>query len=184
MVSTAIILTIGGGVTSILPYQCYAVDLIINNLCIMLSFVVLDYQYTKCCIRCIYLQEYCCSNKFDDEIQIHPMKPDLHKIKSTTESVNLSTHKPVSPRATSLNISLNFNETQFSDTELDDNKENQMRTPNSIHESKPITPKGNESPKYINKGGYDVPTSPGKRGKKKRKINFNIATDNPSETDF
>ena len=42
-------------------YQFQALDIVINNICMMLSFGKLDNQFNKFCGCFIKLQQYCCS---------------------------------------------------------------------------------------------------------------------------
>jgi len=60
MVTTTLIFSITFGVLDIIPYQGYAFDLIINTMCIMLSFKEMDYQYSITCSLCISIQNMCC----------------------------------------------------------------------------------------------------------------------------
>ena len=62
VISTMSALTLGA--LTILPYQSYGIDLIINSAGILLSFGKLDNQYQCICYCCIKIQHIiCCLNR-------------------------------------------------------------------------------------------------------------------------
>ena len=78
VIFTVIFSVIIGNVLTIFTYQCYAIDLIINNICMMLSFVILDYQFNKICYCCICISSQC--------IRHDPMSTAL-KLDSSTDRI-------------------------------------------------------------------------------------------------
>ena len=67
MVLSTIIGTVSASVV-ILPYQMYGLDSIINCMCLMLSFALLDFQYKKFCGCCIRICKICCMRKISNDI--------------------------------------------------------------------------------------------------------------------
>ena len=59
VITTLIFSIIIGNIARMMTYQSYAIDLIINNICMMLSFAVLAHPYNKLCYPCILIQKKC-----------------------------------------------------------------------------------------------------------------------------
>ena len=51
-------------------YTLPSIDLIINNICIMLSFAVFHQSYKKCCCFCVKIQSICCITPNKDEMEL------------------------------------------------------------------------------------------------------------------
>ena len=74
-------------VALIWSYQCVSLDLVINNICIMLSFVVFQKSYQRCCCCCIKIQYLCCIRPPKPEIELKPdPQPKPPKITCNAEN--------------------------------------------------------------------------------------------------
>ena len=72
---------------AIFSYQIPALDIVINNICMMLSFKQLDSQFNRLCGCCIKLQHYCCSKKRSKtEQNLAGIQNDHHNIKHSTQN--------------------------------------------------------------------------------------------------
>ena len=69
VISTSLLAIIAWGLM-ILPYPLACFDSIINNVCVMLSFVILEKSYKKYCCCCIRIQNTCCIGTTKDEIEL------------------------------------------------------------------------------------------------------------------
>ena len=57
---TSSLISILGVALDIFPYQGVSMDLVINNVCMLLTFGVMNRYYQKLCICCLCLEEKCC----------------------------------------------------------------------------------------------------------------------------
>ena len=72
---------------AIFSYQITALDIVINNICMMLSFGKLENQFNRLCGCCIKLQHYCCSKKRSKtEHNLAGIQNDHHNMKTPAQN--------------------------------------------------------------------------------------------------
>ena len=91
VISTLVFSVIFGNILTLYTYQTYALDLIINNICMMLSFAVLAHSYKKICCICVTIHNKCTKKgKIATKLEVQLgsyVKHDLTRIRTKTHSV-------------------------------------------------------------------------------------------------
>ena len=85
--STIIFSIILANVITVISYQNYSMDVIINNACMMLSFGIMNDQYQRICCICITIQHKCTS-KHNLDIQLQSYISSENEVNSQETSRN------------------------------------------------------------------------------------------------